>query len=220
MHPEADPSKDKFDELLIPGFGNYLEYSFRHPEYFYQNFARDIVPTQQNYVWTFTAASANSGYDVLSWNNDFFGDNRMNLFLIDFSSGMITDMRKKDNYGFYLSRNREFKILYGTDEFISLQLQGIQLVSGTPYPNPFNGQLYIPLILPSSTAGYDVDLEIFNATGKLVFSQTYKSITDNLNTLTWKGENNNGEHTDTGIYIYKVIVSNTGNTFTGKVVKK
>ena len=53
MHPDALSSKDRYDEITVPRFFDYLEINFMHPEYPAPKFARDVVPTQDQFVWDF-----------------------------------------------------------------------------------------------------------------------------------------------------------------------
>ncbi|GEM_PF-2815220 len=220
MHPEASFSKDAWDELLIPRFGNYVDYSFEHTEYFYNKFARDIVPTSQNHIWQFTASARDGGTAQLKWNNDYFGRGNKQLLLVDLQTGMTTDMSKGNSYDFNLNEDKRFELVFGDHEFIQDYLSKIEVSAGVPYPNPFNYELNIPIILPSNEEGFDVDLEIYNSQGLRIYQKNYQEINSNLHRITWDGENYSGEFTNSGIYVYKVTINNTGKTFSGKVVKK
>jgi hypothetical protein len=46
MNPDADFSKDRFDDITVPRFVKYLEMNYRHPEYFAPKFTKDIRPVE------------------------------------------------------------------------------------------------------------------------------------------------------------------------------
>lgn len=72
---------------------------------------------------------------------------------------------------------------------------------GNAYPNPFN---------PSTTLSYslktaaDVDLYIFDLTGKIIKSWTYAQQSAGWYSVKWNATNNNGLNLSSGIYFYSI----------------
>ncbi len=67
------------------------------------------------------------------------------------------------------------------------------------YPNPFNPSTQIEYTLPNTS---EVEVEIYDLTGKLVKSFNISSQTAGINTLKWNGTNSNGKQVASGIYLY------------------
>lgn len=79
---------------------------------------------------------------------------------------------------------------------------------GQNYPNPFNGETHIPYELPEPG---EVDLQIYDSIGRLVFNESRSHRSAGAYTITWPAENRSS-----GLYLYRIIVS--GKPFTGKML--
>ncbi len=218
MNQEASISKDKFDELMVPRFGNYVDYHIKHDEYFYPFFAKDIVPTNDQYSWEFTVASNLAHSSSLSWDNSYFGRSEKQLVLIDLASGFVIDMYQQDAYEFNLGNEKKFRIAFGRREFVNEELSKLDPVADLAYPNPFTDQVNIPLRLPVMDLPMEVEFMVFNNLGEKIYTQQ-QTFHQNNSMIQWNGLDNNSKHINTGIYFYKVVITNTGKYFTGKVVK-
>jgi hypothetical protein len=73
------------------------------------------------------------------------------------------------------------------------------------YPNPFN---------PSTTIQYDIPqtghlhLAIYNINGQLVRSLVQEKKEAGSHTVTWKGDDDQGQLVSSGVYFYKVVFDN------------
>ena len=56
----------------------------------------------------------------------------------------IVNMREQGEYHFYLKDKRNFKIVYGSEEFIESALTPKRFTLGHAYPNPFTNTARIP----------------------------------------------------------------------------
>ncbi len=72
---------------------------------------------------------------------------------------------------------------------------------GQNYPNPFNPSTSISFQIP--TAGF-VNLNIYDAAGKLVRTLVDGHKTEGLHAVNWNGKDNNGAAVASGIYFYKL----------------
>ncbi len=76
------------------------------------------------------------------------------------------------------------------------------------FPNPFNPNTIISFSLPSSG---NVKLEIFNSLGQLVWVKEENELSAGYQKILWKGNNMQGLHISSGIYIYRVIYNSINN---------
>jgi hypothetical protein len=67
----------------------------------------------------------------------------------------------------------------------------------TPYPNPFNGNVNIPIIISELS---NKKLLISNIRGEIVKEILLNNINPGLHTLNWNGTNEKGFNVSTGIY--------------------
>ena len=77
------------------------------------------------------------------------------------------------------------------------------------YPNPFNPSTTINYNVPSSAAGQDMALDIFNVLGEKIASLYSGTAHTGLNSIKWNGKNNAGISANTGIYIVRLQAGNT-----------
>ncbi len=69
------------------------------------------------------------------------------------------------------------------------------------YPNPFNPSTNIGLSLPQKQ---EVTLRVFNLLGQEVKTVYQGELDQGHHTLTWDGDNNNGESVASGVYFYRL----------------
>ena len=82
------------------------------------------------------------------------------------------------------------------------------------WPNPFNGQVNIPVHL---TEAGPVSLYIYNATGQLQREINFNKLDAGKHYIEWNGESQSGKSLIEGIYLYKVQLP--GNLQSGKLMK-
>ena len=170
MHPDAQISRDPKDRFTPPRFLDYLELNFYHPEFMWERFTKEVVPTAGSYIWEFVVESSDSlSSGILSWDNSFFGENDKELWLYDVEAQFGVDMRNQSEYGFQGLGNHRFHIYFGNlDQVLSsFPIQTIRL--GMPYPNPAAKYVKIPVFIPD---GYseEANVIISNALGQQVFT--------------------------------------------------
>ncbi|UZR97039.1 IPT/TIG domain-containing protein [Chondrinema litorale] len=164
MSLNANESKDAMDAMLPPKIANASDFYFNHQEYFYPYFSKDIVPKAENYEWSFEVNPAPSDDLVtFSWENDYFGENDKNLYLLDEANGFVINMRNQNTYAFNAKQSQQFKVIYGDSEKLNL----LEPVIGAVYPNPTANQLYIPLSLPTDTQESNISINLYDLSGRL-----------------------------------------------------
>lgn len=82
------------------------------------------------------------------------------------------------------------------------------------YPNPFNPSTKINYVLPNQS---DVQISIFDVTGKEIKSFVFNSQQSGSQTVQWDGKNNLGQDLTSGTYIYSISVK---SLLDGKTMQK
>lgn len=105
--------------------------------------------------------------------------------------------------------------LYGSpgiqnSSYLSLKTESNSLPNSyeifTPYPNPFNGNINIPVMISASS---NEELIILNLKGEIVKTIPLDNINPGLNTINWNGTNRKGVKVSTGIYF--ITLKNLNN---------
>ncbi len=199
MHPDARASKDKFDEITIPRFIDYLEMNTYHEEFFAHHFASDIVTTTNETSWLFTVSSnQKEGVATLLWNQQALLGNQSRIALIDLQEQTLIDMKTIGNYSFTWSEGRKFKILYSREGEL---LPGVTLL-GNAYPNPFNTGTTIPFLLEEDQT--HVEVSIYDLLGRKVKTLSQPNSKAGIRSLEWNGNNEQGSMVDGGLYLYQL----------------
>ncbi|MGB3585219.1 MAG: FG-GAP-like repeat-containing protein [Tunicatimonas sp.] len=216
MHPNAEVNGDPFDALTPPRFIEYLDMSFPVREGFNLPFTKDVVPTQNSFVWNFEVASSGSSAITLTWDNTQFGNSNYQLVMLDLESLVKTDFRSTSSYRFAADGNRKFQLFYGTSQDIDEAMKPNQFAVGTPYPNPTSSSLAIPVSVPETAGNESIRLKIFDITGQQVTDQTYL-LSEGYHNLQWAGKDGDHKPVPPGLYIYQVQ-QNLVSTYSGKFV--
>ena len=218
MHPLANLSKDRFDEITVPRFFNYLEVNFYHLEFDAPKFSKDIVPTQENHIWEFNVeTNVGNGGTSMSWENNYFGNNLQNLILYDLTNQKVTDMKGQNHYTFPKAIDTKFKIIFGSTSFIANNLKPTQITLGPNHPNPFQNSTQIPFSLSKSDEVFQVSLEIYDLTGKKIRELINDIFKPGFYSINWDGTNQMGQKLPAGIYIYSLSIN---NGYQSKVISK
>ena len=121
-----------------------------------------------------------------------------------------------------------FKELYGTDSTSHLftaktstigissinDLEAYSFRLSGNYPNPFNNSTIIRFQTKKPIVS--ANLQIFSITGQLVFKKTYTNLPVGENQISYPGLDLHGSVLPTGVYIYRLFLSNKkGKKFTG-----
>jgi hypothetical protein len=202
MRPEARISKDRFDDIRLPRLDEYLDVTFEHPEYKFSHFSKDIVPTKEEYTWTFTAESSSALEGItLEWDNSMFGENSAQLFLLDLTDATVVNMRSQNSYTYNGSEKREFRIYYirSQKEFSP----GIYIASA-PFPNPARTNVNVNIVLPDAHQRYSVLLQIFDFSGRPVKQIHYSGLQGGMHQLQW---NTDSEDVASGTYFLRTTIN-------------
>jgi hypothetical protein len=213
MHPKALPSMDKYDDVVVPRFIDYVEMYSYHEEFFTPKFSRDVVPTVSAKSWDLTFES-NVGENVdLSWPSHELGNGPARLFLVDLSAGRWVDMKASNSYSFKANGPHKMKVVYGlTEEDVDL---GVNLL-GTPYPNPFEGQLTIPFVVYQAPA--QIDIAIYDMLGRKVAQPVNAILGRGMHEASWDGMSADKSNLPPGIYFCRM--SGGAMTMTERIIKK
>ena len=217
MHADAKESIDPLDDFAPPHFLDYLEISFAHPEFQLAQVTRDVVSVQDNYIWEFQIHASLHGQEIsMHWDHQWLTqiDDDRQLILHDLQNLQLIDMRKNNAYTFTSSAGtRDFNIYYGDYETIYKDLLSQEFIMGNPYPNPASDKVNIPLILPNTNQQYQVQLEIYNATGQRVYTTVDNVLMPGYHILQWSRNAVN-----TGIYVYRMHIEELGLVKEGRIV--
>lgn len=215
MHTQASDSKDRFDDITVPRFLNYLEMHTEHPEFFSPNFGRDVVKTKAQYTWSF---SINSNYGqgpaVLYWQPEYFGNNSATLYLYDVQAQVFVNMKSIDNYRFDLQESRQLKMMYAIDE------RGLQpdfTILGRPYPNPMTSQTTIPLIVKEDYTSVFVYVQ--DMMGKQVKVIARDVFNAGIHELHWNVDDNAGNKLSPAVYLLR-MESSVAESIVHKLIVK
>ncbi len=164
MHPEAKEGFDFHDDFNSPRFLEYLEVKFPR-KYLGMSYTKDVVPTAENYVWEFSVESNLKEENTsLNWDNSYFG-NVKEIYLLDVKLHKVTDMRVQSHYEFSRLNSKDFKVVFGSGEFVKQELLPSKIVLYDPFPNPFVEEVSIGYALPKEVSEGPAEIEVYNSTG-------------------------------------------------------
>jgi hypothetical protein len=199
MHPDAKTSKDKFDQITVPRFLDYVEMNTWHEEFFSHQFSTDVVPTTEEQVWTF---AVNSNLDNqegdLTWDNEAIASRNSSLLLIDMLTGKWIDMKTRGRYTFTHQEGRQIKIIYNRSGEIR---PGVTML-GDAYPNPFENEVRIPLLIDQAGPK---QVEIYDGIGRLIRRMSAEFYAPGIHELTWDGRDGSGQEVSNGMLYYRLL---------------
>jgi hypothetical protein len=216
MDPNASIGVDRFDNYNPPQFGGNPEVNFKN-ESVANNFANDMVNTQDSYTWRFIPSGSIGQSAILSWNKTLAPTGKQ-LFLLNEELIEVIDMANVTQYQFTITNLSRFSIFYGSN--IESSVVCSEISASNLYPNPIigNGKANLKVSLPESTADYQLNLQVFNSQGQLI--QTLNTTKNSgIHELEFSLSPN---ELSAGIYIYKLsmVSGNSSRMFTGKIVKQ
>jgi hypothetical protein len=218
MHPQASASKDRFDQMSMPRFIDYLEANFNHPEYFHPSFSTDIVPPDDSHTWEFTVESSLVGENTtLSWDNTKTFALPNELKLVDLNAFTIVDMKNTDRYSFQYDKPRKFKVFYGNQQFIDSTLTFGQTLLGDCYPNPFSQSTVIPVYIKGGKKGMSsITLSIYTIDGRKVATLAQGEYREGFYDFVWSVGGTSG--LQQGVYLYSLVNTTEGTSITKRMV--
>lgn len=168
MNPKADLNFDQFDDLNMPAPEGLpkAELSFAKQGGSISELAKDVVPTQSEFVWHFNFNTNSDELATFKWPNDLFGNNSKELILMDEGTQRLIDMRSETSYTFDPSVTKNFRIYFG--ENLMSKIKPSKILLGNVYPNPASEQVSVPFALSDLSATYLVRLEAYNMQGTRV----------------------------------------------------
>jgi hypothetical protein len=213
MHTEANPSKDYFDEMVVPRFINYLEFYTTHTDYFYPWFAKDMVPPSNSNSWEFNFESNLKGPVELSWIKEDLGTNAAQLFLFDPIAGVLLDMKKSNRYRFEPGSNQSIRLFYGASE---KELSPDVNALNAAWPNPFSGETNISFVVKDKSS--KVTLAVYDLMGKKL-NQLVEGLYDSgVYSSQWQGNDARGEQAAAGLYMVRLEIN--GFVSSQRIIKK
>ncbi|MCP4706781.1 MAG: T9SS type A sorting domain-containing protein [candidate division Zixibacteria bacterium] len=113
-------------------------------------------------------------------------------------------LEDQNEIAIYQSDNNAY-LLIGTEKYLNHQeseLLPITFSLEQNYPNPFNPRTSIRFALPNN--GFTT-LEIYNVLGQKVKTLLEKELPAGFYTVSWNGDDNNGNDAASGVYFYRLI---------------
>jgi len=166
--------------------------------------------------WVLPAkAAASSTYEVqLADNPNFtsaqtFSSNKSYLSVNGLNSGKgyFWKVRSKDGTGntSYYSGTGQFIVNNTVTAIEDKKIIPTQFELSQNYPNPFNPTTVINYSLPNNAF---VVLKIYDMLGREIKTLVNNEMNAGKYSISWKGEDNNGNKVTSGIYIYKISAGN------------
>ncbi len=205
MNANADLNYDDFDDLNMPLFEGIqrANLDFEKKEGMVKKLSKDVVPTQSEFTWRFSLNTNGSERTSLTWNNDLFGENNKELFLMDEATQQLINMRLQSSYSFDPATSKSFKIYFG--ENLQSKIKPGKVLLGVTYPNPASDQVSIPFTLSDISASYSVKLEVYNNQGNRI-AVLYEG---QLKPGFYKQDWNVKDVVANGLYLVKMTASGT-----------
>ncbi|MFY0598960.1 MAG: VCBS repeat-containing protein [Cyclobacteriaceae bacterium] len=205
MDKGAKITLDKYDQLALPRWFEYLEISFMHHEEKFKRYNRDVVPQAVSKEWEFEVASSKNGSSTLYWNTS--STNAGTLKLLNVQTGEILDMTQQSEYHFNLNGTTSFRLLYS--EYRDVQFDFDQISVLDAYPNPTTTSFTIPLRLPVKDQ-HQVQVSLLDLSGRKVWTSHEQLIDGGAQDMIISRPTGVAP----GVYLYQVMVDNDHSTET------
>ena len=169
MRPDAKEGFDYYDDFNGPRFIEYMEVKFPK-KYVGMTYTKDVVPTNENYLWQFSVESnLREEITSLNWDNSYFGSGK-EIYLVDLATQRVTNMSIESRYEFNHTASKEFRVVYGTSEYVKKEIVPNQVILFDPSPNPFTDRVTIEYSLPKEAETLGGEIEIHNILGSKISS--------------------------------------------------
>jgi hypothetical protein len=192
--------KDKFDNERVPLPFDITELSSVHPE-IASAFNKDVVPTQENFTWTFDVKHAQQQSNAtLTWEKSNLNSPNKQLVLFDPATLQVVDMSTSSSYSI-TTLTTQLQFIYGEKDYVQNALDKKLPLLGSPYPNPAKEEVTIPFRVSDNYDQRQVQIKIYNAVGV--------EITTLLDVPLGKGSYEVSWHSQasTGLYFVKMQVA-------------
>ncbi len=209
MHSQASLSFDEFDDINAPHFIEFLEMNFSHPEHNARNFARDVVPVSNEFVWNFQYNSNIPGVATMTWDNETYSIGA-DLYLYDEDTQTPVNMKENSSYSFDANVSRNFKVYYGANALSKIKPAKVML--GLAYPNPTSNNATISFSIPERRGRMNVRLEIFDLTGRKVGTLASGEFEAGFYSAQWQPQ----DAANDGMYVYRLFAGD--EVLGGKII--
>jgi hypothetical protein len=186
MHRDAREDFDRYDDVSMPRFMDYLE--LNHSKKIHGNAINfDVVPLKDAYTWKFRVESSLDNEEItVSWpETEELIRPDLQLFLLDELENVSVDMRLARSYTF--SSARSFKIIYGSEQYLSSELPEGKGKILMVYPNPAREKLAAVVTIPSWNKEFEVSIDLVNALGQSTAVMYSGIMTSGTHTVGWNG---------------------------------
>ena len=204
MDATATHALDRFDELVLPRWIEFLELNFPHPGEKFGNYNTDVVPLSESGNWSFEVSSSQAGPATLRWDANDVAVATMKLF--DVQNAKVIDMTQQSSYEFQVQGTAQFKLMYSSSQGAAFEFEKIRTYD--VYPNPVTTSFKIPMTIPNRQGDQTVSVSITDVSGQLVWSGQPIAVHPGFHEVEVERPSGVGP----GIYLYKVIVRNATTT--------
>jgi tripartite motif-containing protein 71 len=186
MHESATEDFDKYDVMSPPMPQGVSTFDWIMRQTTEGNLSKDMVKTAENYSWSGNVAGERR--ITISWDNTGFGLNDKQLVIEVDKEASLTDMRTINSLTLSEGEHN-FRIHYGTADYIKEVTYTKENIIGFTYPNPINRNT--PLVqIPISLAecSYNVSIDLFDVIGKYCSMSGTGSYDSGRHVIEWKSD--------------------------------
>lgn len=211
IRSDAISGHDYFDEAEPMGIGEFVSLAFTSVENSARKLAFDVRPQGEvGHVWNFAVENKTSSHMVLLDFVSLSVPSSLHQTLIDISNNRIVNLDLSNQYEFSSGKQNQFKLLVGSQDFISSEVQQFSLLMPKSFelkqnfPNPFN---------PSTTVAFglvtrsQVEIQIYNILGQKVYTLASSEFPAGFQSVLWNGKNDGHSTLSSGVYIYRITVN-------------
>lgn len=202
---DASSDYDCNDEIEPYNFKNGLQLSFKNEKNDLSFDCRSMSDTGN--VWEMVVKSYNADKTILSW-EQVEGSGVDATVMVDIANNKIINLSANRYYQFKAKKENVFKIISGSDEFVSKELTKIKALLPQSftlkpnYPNPFNPKTKIVYELAKTV---QVTLVVYNVLGQTVKILVDMEQSTGKHEIEWDGTDSDGNLVSSGIYFYRLM---------------
>lgn len=203
MDHNATEDVDKMETSLLPHFNEFLEISFPSGK------TTDFIDVKESHSWNMNVKTSFVGESMtLRWNQFALQGSEYTLLLHNTDTDEIVDMSEQSSYSFQQeSVSQPFKVYFGQSDEIWNQVEMTQVAVGSPYPNPFQNQITVPVSIPEGSG--NVNFTLFDVTGRKVADLSQDINTNFQNVLI---DMNQFNLNNNGTYVLKIQIDTPDNS--------
>ena len=208
MRHDASNDFDIYDGFSMPHFTEFLDVNHQRKLNQY-HYSKDIVASADNHTWNFEVSASNSErLATITWNNQYFGINDFNLILFDENANVWIDMKQHHTYSFTPPTN--FKVIYGTENYVSKEIVYGNAKIIEVSPNPSHGPIKVHLFLPEWQKSFPVQLELKSLNGISLATIYTGDLVSGYQEIEWLGDSN--QKLPSGVYLVQMRSNHTVQT--------